>query len=142
MRDKLIHRYFEVDYQIIDRVIKDINPKFNRQIKEILDTTYRNEYLKLKEQLSLEEVSKSLPYFTRLNKLKDQDILICQEVLNTYPNNAVKIAVQEAEKVITMREYISTIDKNNLCQRQKQISEIIYKATKMNEQLEKEKERE
>lgn len=36
MRDRLIHHYFGVDYEIIWDVIKNEIPKLNKQIKEIL----------------------------------------------------------------------------------------------------------
>ena len=100
MRDKLIHRYFEVDYQIIDRVIRNINPEFNRHIKTILDSIYRKEYLDLKQELFIENLSDSLPYFIELNKLKERDVIICKEVLDSYPSNARKIAIEEAKKII------------------------------------------
>lgn len=36
MRDRLIHHYFGVDYEIVWDVIKNEIPKINKQIKEIL----------------------------------------------------------------------------------------------------------
>lgn len=36
MRDKLIHDYFGVDYEIVYKTIKDKLPEFKKQIEEIL----------------------------------------------------------------------------------------------------------
>ena len=38
MRDKLIHGYFSVDYEIVWDVAKTIIPKFNNQLIKIMDT--------------------------------------------------------------------------------------------------------
>ena len=37
MRDKLIHDYFGVDYEIIWKTIKDKLPQFNNEIIKLID---------------------------------------------------------------------------------------------------------
>ena len=37
MRDKLIHDYFGVDYEIVWKTIKDKLPKFNDDIKTLIE---------------------------------------------------------------------------------------------------------
>ena len=38
MRDKLIHDYFGVDYEIVWKTIKEKLPEFNHNINEIINT--------------------------------------------------------------------------------------------------------
>lgn len=38
MRDKLIHGYFSVDYEIVWDVAKNIIPEFKNQLIKIMDT--------------------------------------------------------------------------------------------------------
>lgn len=38
MRDKLMHAYFSVDYEIVWNVVKNIIPEFKNQLIKIMDT--------------------------------------------------------------------------------------------------------
>jgi len=60
MRDKLIHHYFGVDWDIVWKVVKEELPELKKKIKEILDKERKEQKTKEKNIASKQKVNDKL----------------------------------------------------------------------------------
>lgn len=101
MRDNLIHRYFGVDYDIVWNVIVELAPILNQKVGLILINIYRQEYIKYKKQV---KINQAIPqdYFDKLK----QDLAISKLILQEYKQENKNIAISRIRDVISQSDYI------------------------------------
>jgi uncharacterized protein with HEPN domain len=101
MRDNLIHRYFGVDYDIVWNVIVKLVPVLNQKIELILIDIYRQEYIKYKNQVNINQTF-SQDYFDKLQ----QDIAISKLILQEYKQENKNIVISRIKDIVSQSDYI------------------------------------
>lgn len=98
-RDNLIHRYHEVNYEIIFKVIKENIPTLHREITNLLDRVNRKEYLEYKRQIAPERINTS-SFLIKINNQEKLDIAIAKAIRRQYPQKYQKVAIAEIRDII------------------------------------------
>lgn len=134
MRDNIIHRYHDIDYDVIWEVIIFHAPNLNREVKVILANINRQEYLGYKSKIQDKTTVEN--YFVSIDNQEKTDIKIASFIIKEYPNKFKNVAIAEAKDIIsasdraiklsnkpentTPNEYINKIIKAALGENKKQ----------------------
>ena len=126
MRDNVIHRYHDVNYNIVWQVIKEYAPSLNREIAKILDKLNRQEYYRYRSQIDTEQIVSSDRLET--DYLEQVDIAIASTILNEYPTKFRKVAIAEIRDIISVGDKAtSLLTASENMSADKYISQIISK---------------
>ena len=101
MRDSLIHRYFQINYEVVWIVIQNKIPELSAEVRKMLGQIYRSEYLNYKQQINKEQQIESI----------DREIasIILQEYLPKFRS----VAIAKIERIISYSDRSLELKSNN-----------------------------
>lgn len=102
MRDNLIHRYFQINYDIVWTVIKSKIPELNAEVQKMLGQIYRKEYLIYKQQIDEREQAESI------------DHKIASTILQEYLPKFRNVAISKIERILSCSDFALQLKSNNI----------------------------
>ncbi|MDY6897378.1 MAG: HepT-like ribonuclease domain-containing protein [Cyanobacteriota bacterium] len=101
MRDNLIHRYFQVNYDVVWTVIKNKIPELNAEVQKMLGQIYRAEYITYKQQIDEEQQTESI------------DRKIANTILKEYLPKFRTVAIAKIERILSYSDRALQLKSNN-----------------------------
>ena len=112
MRDNLIHRYFQVDPDILWIVAKYKAPKLKTEAIKLHKIACRSEYLEYQNKLNLKPSNNS-SFFLKIDEQEKNDVMIAKTLLSEYPTEFQKIAVAKVGDIIKSSDRAIELDTNS-----------------------------
>jgi uncharacterized protein with HEPN domain len=132
-RDNLIHRYHDVNYQLIFKIIKENIPTLNRKITSILNQINRKEYLEYQNLIAPKGIDTST-FLIKIDNQEKLDVAIAKAIRDKYPKEYQNVAIAEVRDIIgagdratelknnsesiTSKEYVTQIINKSMPQQQ------------------------
>lgn len=132
-RDNLIHRYHDVNYELIFEIIKNDIPTLNREVINILNQINRKEYLEYQNLIAPKGIDTST-FLIKINNQEKLDVAIAKAIQNKYPKKYQNVAIAEVRDIIgagdratelktnsesiTSKEYVTQIINKSMPQQQ------------------------
>ena len=99
MRDNLVHRYHDINYEIVWLVIQSKAPTLGQEVQKILTLLNREEYCNYRSKLPNIEVNSS-SCFRTIEEQTEIDIAIAKLILQKYPTKFRNVATSQIKDVV------------------------------------------
>ena len=100
MRDVLAHRYFNIDYDVVFKVLKEDAPVLNREVGILCQQLLASEYQQYQQSLADNYAVDDSDYFTRVSAQEELDIAIVKKIIAEYPLKFRSVAVAKAKDIV------------------------------------------
>ena len=101
MRDNLIHRYFQVNYDVVWTVLENKILSLNTEVKKMLGQIYRARYLTYKQEIDEEQQAES------------RDRKIANTIMQEYQPKFQKVAIAKIERILSYSDLALELKSNN-----------------------------
>ena len=98
-RDNLIHRYHDVNYELIFDIIKRNIPTLHREVINILNQVNRKEYLEYQNLIAPEGINTS-SFLLKVSNQEKLDIVIAKTIRGEYPQKYQNVAIAEIRDIV------------------------------------------
>ena len=99
MRDNLVHRYHDVNYEIVWLVIQKKAPILGQEVTKILNQLNWSEYYEYRAKIADVTVD-SESYFHRIGQQTKIDLAIAKTILKEYPAKFRNVAISQIKDII------------------------------------------
>ena len=99
MRDNLVHRYHDINYEIVWLVIQSKAPMLKQEVRRILTLLNREDYYNYHSKISHLEIN-SLSNFPLGEKQTESDIAIAKLILQEYPTKFRNVAISQIKDIV------------------------------------------
>lgn len=100
MPDNLVHRYHDINYEIVWLVIQSSAPVLGEEVYKILTSLNREEYNNYRSKLVNSKLNSS-NYFHSVEKQKEIDLAVAKIIFQEYPTKFKNVAISQVQDIVS-----------------------------------------